>query len=71
MLFALMVCVGLMGGTSFVNVMYLIKMSDKLESRERELALNMCSMFNDLGTLLASVTALVLSLTVFKGLVDQ
>ena len=64
-LFSLMVFVGLMGGAQFVNVIYLIKCSEKLHKTDKELALNMTSMFNDAGILLSSITALVLSLTVF------
>ena len=65
-LFSLMVFVGLMGGAQFVNVIYLIKCSEKLHRTDKELALNMTSMFNDAGILLSSITALVLSLTIFS-----
>ena len=64
-LFSLMVFVGLMGGAQYVNVFYQIKGSDKLHKTDKELAINMTSMSNDLGVLVASITALVLSLTVF------
>ena len=70
-LFSLMVFVGLMGGAQFVNVIYLIKCSEKLHKTDKELALNMTSMFNDAGILLSSITALVLSLTVFSKYQDN
>ena len=70
-LFALMVFVGLMGGAQFVNVIYLIKSSDKLHKTDKELALNMTSMFNDAGILLSSITSLTLSLTVFGKYADS
>ena len=64
-LFAMMTLVGLMGGAQFVNVIYLIKQSDQLHKNDKELALNMTSMCNDAGILIASILALVLSLTSF------
>lgn len=64
-LFGMMTFVGLMGGAQFVNVIYQIKQSDKLHKNDKELALNMTSMCNDAGVLLASILALVLSLTAF------
>ena len=70
-LFSLMVFVGLMGGAQFVNVIYLIKSSDRLHKTDKELALNMTSMFNDAGILLSSITSLTLSLTVFGKYADS
>ena len=64
--FVHMVFVGLMGGASFVNVIYLLKNSTILQKTEKELALNLLSCFDDLGILLASITALVLTLTAFS-----
>lgn len=61
-----MVFVGLMGGASFVNVIYLIKRSEHLHKTERELALNLATVCNDIGTLSACITALVLSVTTFS-----
>ena len=61
-----MVFVGLMGGASFVNVIYLLKNSTILQKTEKELALNLLSCFDDLGILLASITALILTLTAFS-----
>lgn len=64
--FVHMVFVGLMGGASFVNVIYLLKNSTILQKTEKELALNLLSCFDDLGILLASITALILTLTAFS-----
>ena len=64
-LFFLMIFVGLMGGAQFVNVLYLIKSSEVLHKTDKELALNLTSIFNDIGILTSSITALILSLTVF------
>jgi len=65
-LFGMMLFVGLMGGAQFVNVIYLIKCSEKLHKTDKELALNMTSMFNDAGILLSSILSLTLSLTAFS-----
>ena len=70
-LFCMMVFVGLMGGAQFVNVIYLIKSSEKLHKTDKELALNMTSMFNDAGILLSSIVSLILSLTVFAKYADD
>ena len=64
--FVHMVFVGLMGGASFVNVIYQLKNSQKLQKTEKELAMNLLSMFDDLGILSAAITALILTLTAFK-----
>ena len=69
-LFLLMVFVGLMGGAQFVNVLYLIKQSDRLQKQEKELAMNMTSMFNDAGILLSSLVSLLLSITFFSEYKD-
>ena len=53
-----------------MNVIYLIKSSDRLHKTDKELALNMTSMFNDAGILLSSITSLTLSLTVFAKYAD-
>lgn len=66
-LFAITVFVGLMGGATYVNVVYLIKQSPKLAHAQKELAMTLCSVFMDLGILLATVTSLVLTTTRFKS----
>ena len=65
-LFVMMVWVGCMGGTSYVNVIYKIQRSLKLKHTEKELAVMILMVFNDVGVFSASLLALVLSLTVFK-----
>jgi hypothetical protein len=59
--------VGCMGGSSYVNVIYKIKNSPKLEKTERELAVMMLMVFNDVGIFSASVLALILSTTIWKS----
>lgn len=66
-MFAWMVFVGLMGGASYVNVMYLILNSNRLKKSEKELAVMTCCIFCDIGILLAAILALVLSNTLFSG----
>ena len=63
--FAEMIFVGLMGGASFVNVIFLLKNTPRLLKTEKELAMNLIGMFDDMGILLASISALVLTLTAF------
>ena len=58
-LFVHMAFVGLMGGSSYVNVMYLILNSDDLEKNQKELALNMTTFFDDIGITLSSVLSIV------------
>ena len=61
-----MVFVGLMGGASYVNVVYQLKNSPKLQKTERELAMNINNLIGDIGILLAAITALILTMTAFK-----
>lgn len=61
----MMVFVGLLGGASYVNVIYLVRSSALLDKTEKELAMTILTIFNDIGILLASVTALILNLTVY------
>ena len=61
-----MVFVGLMGGASYVNVIYQLKNSPKLQKSEKELAMNINNLLGDLGILLAAITALILTMTAFK-----
>jgi hypothetical protein len=55
-----------MGGASYVNVIYAIRQSTVLDNNEKELALNMLAIFNDVGVLMASLTALLLTSVIFK-----
>lgn len=60
---AIMIWVGLMGGSSYVNVMYLIMKTDNLKDNEKELALTICTAANDIGILSASLLSLILNFT--------
>jgi hypothetical protein len=61
-----MTWVGLMGGSSYVNVMYNILESPKLPKNEKELALTLTTVCNDIGILSASLLSLLLANTAFK-----
>ena len=61
-----MAWVGLMGGSSYVNVMYNILESPKLLKNEKELALTLTTVCNDIGILSASLLSLLLANTAFK-----
>ena len=56
-----MIWVGLMAGSSYVNVMYQILESQKLMQNEKELALTITTVGNDLGILLASIVSVILT----------
>jgi len=58
----IMVWVGLMGGCSYVNCMYLILENKDLEKKDVELTINLASWFNDMGILAASISSLMVSL---------
>lgn len=64
--FVLLVWVGCLGGCSYVNVIYRVQKSDKLERTEVELATQILMVANDLGIFSASLLALILSNTVFR-----
>ena len=63
-----MVWVGLMGGGSFVNVMYQILESPDLQRNEKELALTLTSICDDIGILSASLLSLLLDNTAFSDM---
>ena len=52
--------VGLMGGASYVNGFYVIRSTDKLRTKYKELAAMTCSMFDDTGVLSAAIFSLIL-----------
>lgn len=58
--------VGMMGGTLYVNVLYNIVSSRTLDYNDKELAMIMCTIFDDLGILTASCASLALDNTIFK-----
>ena len=66
-MFVLMVWVGLMGGCSYVNVLYGILESTKIEKKDKEMAINIVSMCNNIGVLSAAATALVLEVTIYAS----
>ena len=66
-MFLLMVWVGLMGGCSYVNVLYSILESTKIEKKDKEMAINIVSMCNNIGVLSAAATALVLEVTIYAS----
>lgn len=55
---------GLMGGASYVGCFYFLLNSSVIESDLKELCINVASMFNDLGILLASITVLIFDNTI-------
>ena len=51
--------VGLMGGASYVNVVNCLLQLDRLEQSERESAISLSLIFNDIGVLLAAVCSVM------------
>lgn len=64
--FAVMIVVGLMGGASYVNVVYLLLGSTEIDKSDKEVSLNLISIGNDLGVTAASISSIILANTVFK-----
>jgi len=52
--------VGLMGGSSYVNVLHGLIAMPELKSSEKECVISLSLIFNDSGILLASVTSIYL-----------
>jgi battenin len=57
----IMIFVGLMGGCSYVNCMYMILENKQLSKSQKELAVNVCSFFVDIGIVSAAFFALFIS----------
>ena len=60
-----MIWVGFMGGAAYVNVMHNLLELLTLKKSEREVALVMSLMFNDLGVLSSAIFTQVMDLTIF------
>jgi len=59
--------VGICGGGCYVNVMYCIISHPRLAFYERELAVNICTIFDDICIIFASITALLMSNVIFPN----
>lgn len=55
----LCIWVGLMGGASYVNVLNAILDLETLDKTEKEMALSLTLLFNDMGILFASIASLI------------
>jgi len=55
----------MMAGCSYVNVMYNILESPELAKNEKELALTLTTVCNDIGILTASIVSLIFANTIF------
>ena len=58
--------VGLNGGASYVGCFYFIMASKTIQPEFKELCLNIGTIFNDIGVLFSSITALILDNTIMK-----
>jgi battenin len=57
--FPLMVCVGLLGGLSYVNIFYLILKDAKFQNKDREIAVNISAAYMNVGIIMAGVTVVI------------
>jgi len=64
--FMIMIWVGLMGGASYVNCLYLVLESDVIEKKDKEVSINIMSICNNIGVLSATLASYVLGETVYK-----
>jgi hypothetical protein len=60
-------CVGICGGGCYVNVMYCIMSHPRLAFYERELAINICTILDDIGIICASLTSLLMSNVIYPN----
>ena len=63
----LMIWVGLMGGCSYVNCMFMILENKDLSKSQKEVAINVASFFDDLGVVSAAFFALFISNFVIRN----
>ena len=66
LLFTLMIWVGLNAGGSYVNVYYLLLGTETINKEDKEIALNLLSIMNDLGVMSAGFLSIILANTVYK-----
>lgn len=64
--FVFMIWVGLMGGASYVNVLYQTLEDPKIEKKEKEVSINVISMFNTGGIVSATLISLLLENTIYS-----
>ena len=57
----IMIFVGLMGGCSYVNCMFMVLDNKSLSKSQKELAVNVCAFFVDIGIVSAAFFALFVS----------
>ena len=62
----LMVFVGLLGGAMYVNTFALLVEEPRIKKEERELCINLATLWINLGIVLASVFELVMAQTILR-----
>jgi len=65
-LFALFVFIGFIAGFGYVNICYIVYNECKCLPEEKELAMNILTFMDDTLVLTASITSIILSLTIFE-----
>ena len=56
-----MFSVGLIGGFSYVNCMFLVLEAKNLDTAQKEIAINICAFISEFAVLLASIFGLIIS----------
>lgn len=64
---AIMIFVGLLGGSSYVNTFFLLLESNTIKKSQKEMAVNITSIFDDTGVILASIFTMIAANTFLKS----
>ena len=67
LLFPFMIWVGLMGGASYVNILYQVLENPKIAKSEKEISINFISIINDFGILSSSLIVILFNYTIYKN----
>ena len=65
-MFPFMIWVGLMGGASYVNILYQVLKSSTIAKSEKEISINFISIINDFGIGSSSLVVILLNYTIYK-----
>jgi CLN3 protein. len=61
----LMIWVGLMGGTVYANVVYMIIEDEKIAQGEKEVSMNLLNIANFMGIILGALISMILVNTIY------
>ncbi len=61
----LMIWVGLMGGTVYANVVYMVIENEKIEQGEKEISMNLLNIANFMGIIFGALISMILVNTIY------